>query len=145
MTRRSGKGSKSLARECTDQQLDRFSLRTTILERMLPLPGLVQRPAFVEIDQFSRHAPPGRVNVPRAMLCQTPDEVVRAAVVVAAVGAAKDLYITRRHRRSVQHERRGVSRVDRPGLRFLAVLPEGVERREALVRPTPEKLLACAG
>ncbi len=32
--------------------------------------------------------------------------------------------------------------LDRPGLRLLAVLPEGVERREALVRPTPEKLFA---
>jgi hypothetical protein len=37
-----------------------------------------------------------------------------------------------------------VPSLDRPDLRVLAVLPEGVENREALVRPTPEESLNCA-
>jgi len=61
------------------------------------LPGLIQRLELVEEDQFDGEPPVGGTNIAASVLTQTSDQVVRAAVVVATIGTAKDVGISTLH------------------------------------------------
>jgi len=95
LTRGSGKRSAPIARKGMNQRIDLLPPRAAAFEGSLLLPSLIHRLALFIVDQFDRHSWLRRWHFARAMLSQTMDQVVRAAVVVPAVSAAEDVNVGR--------------------------------------------------
>lgn len=94
LTRSSGKRSEPIVRKPLDQQVDRLASRSALFEGTLLLPGMLRRLAFIEVNQFHRQARLGGANSPCSVKGQTPEQVVRAAVVEALVRASQDVHVS---------------------------------------------------
>jgi len=108
---RAGKGSEPFAWEPTDHQVYGLSAGPAVLERTLPLPGLSRRLALLIVNEPNGQSALRRANQTRPVARQTPAQVVRAAVVAAAVAAQEDVHVRGHAALEYMHERRRVSRV----------------------------------
>jgi len=88
LTRNSGKGGQPLGGKAGDEMVDLLAARPAALEAVLPLPGLLRRLKFLEVNELERAATVRRANLARAVTLEPAAQVVRAAVVVASVVAA---------------------------------------------------------
>lgn len=93
LTRGSGKRSEPISRKALNQQFNRFAARPAEFQGTLLLPGLIRRLELLKPNQLHRKARLRRPDLARSVQSQTPDQIVRAAVVIPPVMAAQDVCV----------------------------------------------------